>query len=54
MLDASSAWQELLLLAHFGKKGKPEAMISRISQETLGRSGGHNAVTSQLGQSLDR
>jgi hypothetical protein len=26
----------LLLLAHFGKKGKPEAMISRISQELSG------------------
>jgi CRP/FNR family transcriptional regulator, cyclic AMP receptor protein len=25
----------LLLLAHFGKEGKPEAVISKISQETL-------------------
>ena len=25
----------LLLLAHFGKEGKPEAVIARISQETL-------------------
>ena len=26
----------LLLMAHFGKEGKPESVISRISQETLG------------------
>ena len=25
----------LLLLAHFGKEGKPEAVIPKISQETL-------------------
>ena len=25
----------LLVLAHFGKKGKPEAIVPRISQETL-------------------
>jgi CRP/FNR family cyclic AMP-dependent transcriptional regulator len=25
----------LLLLAHFGKEGKPEAVIAKISQETL-------------------
>ena len=25
----------LLLLAHFGKEGKPEAIIPKVSQETL-------------------
>ena len=25
----------LLLLAHFGKEGKPETVIAKISQETL-------------------
>jgi len=25
----------LLLMAHFGKEGKPETVISKISQETL-------------------
>src|SRR6202034_2515280 len=30
----------LLLLAHFGKDGKPEAAIPKISQETLAEMGG--------------
>ena len=38
----------LLLLAHFGKDGKPEVAIPKISQETSGRDGGHNSRTSQF------
>ena len=31
-----SAWRDfLLLLANFGKEGKPEPVIAKISQETL-------------------
>ena len=34
-LKALSAPSLLLLLAHFGKEGKPEPVIAKISQETL-------------------
>jgi hypothetical protein len=38
----------VLLLAQFGKDGKPEVAIPKISQETLGRNGGHNSLASQF------
>jgi CRP/FNR family transcriptional regulator, cyclic AMP receptor protein len=33
----TSATMLLLLLAHFGKEGKPETVIPKISQETLAK-----------------
>ena len=39
----------LLLLAHFGKEGKPEPVIAKISQETLAKmvgTTGHASVSS--------
>jgi hypothetical protein len=38
----------LLLLAHFGKDGKQETVIPKMSQETLSGNDRHNAVTGQL------
>jgi CRP/FNR family cyclic AMP-dependent transcriptional regulator len=38
----------LLLLAHFGKEGRPEVAIPKISQETLAENGGHNAFPGQF------
>jgi CRP/FNR family transcriptional regulator, cyclic AMP receptor protein len=35
----------LLLLAHFGKDGKPEVAIPKISQETFSRDGGHHSLS---------
>ena len=34
----------LLLMAHFGKEGKPEAVIAKISQETLADMVGRRAL----------
>jgi CRP/FNR family cyclic AMP-dependent transcriptional regulator len=34
----------LLLLAHFGKDGIPEAVVPKISQETLAENGGYNPI----------
>ena len=34
----------LLLLAHFGKEGKPEPVIAKSSQETLAEMVGHASV----------
>ena len=36
----------LLLLANFGKEGKPEPLIANISQETLAEMIGTNSVSS--------
>ena len=36
----------LLLLANFGKEGKPEPLITNISQETLAEMIGTNSVSS--------
>jgi hypothetical protein len=30
-----NAWRALLLLANFGKEGKPEPILAKVSQETL-------------------
>ena len=38
----------LLLLANFGKEGKPEPVIPKISQETLGGDRRHHPLESQL------
>lgn len=38
----------LLLLANFGKEGKPEPMIPKISQETLAESDRHDARAGEL------
>jgi CRP/FNR family transcriptional regulator, cyclic AMP receptor protein len=38
----------LLLLAHFGKDGKPEVAIPKISQETLAEMVRHNSLTGEL------
>jgi hypothetical protein len=39
----------LLLLSHFGKEGKPEPVIAKISQETLAEMiGTYYALQSQL------
>jgi CRP/FNR family transcriptional regulator, cyclic AMP receptor protein len=35
----------LLLLANFGKEGKPEALVAKISQETLAEMIGHDSIT---------
>ncbi len=37
LFNSSERWvaRVLLLLAHFGKEGKPESVIPKISQETL-------------------
>ena len=38
----------LLLLAHFGKDNKPEAAISKISQETLADMVGYDSLSSEF------
>ena len=38
----------LLLLANFGKEGKPEPMVAKISQETLADMIGTNSIPRQL------
>src|SRR6202795_1993567 len=38
----------LLMLAHFGKEGIPESVVPKISQETLGKDGGHHSVAGEL------
>jgi hypothetical protein len=38
----------LLLLARFGKDGKPEVSIPKISQRDAGRNGGNDSLASQL------
>jgi hypothetical protein len=38
----------LFLLAHFGKDGKPEVAIPKISQETLAEMCGHDPLADQL------
>ena len=38
----------LLLLANFGKEGKPEPVIAKLSQETLGGDRGHDPFPGEL------
>ena len=38
----------LLLLAHFGKEGKPETVIPKMSQETLADNDRHNAIAGKF------
>jgi len=45
--ERKSAWRGLLLLANFGKEGKPEAVIPR-SARRAGRDDRHDALARQL------
>jgi CRP/FNR family transcriptional regulator, cyclic AMP receptor protein len=38
----------LLLLANFGKEGRPEPIIAKISQETTGGDDRHDAISREL------
>ena len=38
----------LLLMTHFGKEGRPETVIPKISQEVLGQNGRHDALTGEF------
>jgi len=44
----------LLLLAHFGKEGKPEAVIPKMSQETLAEMIGTTRAIQEPGVSVIR
>jgi len=38
----------LLILANFGKEGKPERVIAKVSQEMLAEHGRHDAIAGEL------
>jgi len=47
-IDAKSAWPALVAVGHFGKEGKPEAVIPRSDQESLAEMIGTTALARQL------